>query len=84
MKFDLFRSLSDAELDSAIKNLVSQIASGATQITSPDAGSVGYMTLREAERLVEKMERSRCQRLGIPFDTGRRITYTKVYIRQGL
>ncbi|KTR06893.1 hypothetical protein NS365_05515 [Aureimonas ureilytica] len=84
MKFDLFRSLSDAELDAAIKALVTQITSGATTITSPDAGSVGYMTTREAERLVEKMERSRCSRLGIPFDSGRRIRYTKVYVRQGL
>ena len=78
--FDPFFLLSDAELEESIRDLARQMSAGEIQISSPHAGSVGYVGRAEALRIMKSLQRSYFRRRGeeFPFD---RIKYTQVLTR---
>lgn len=78
--FDPFLLLSDAELEDAIRDLAKQMAAGETQISSPHAGSVGYVGRTEAMRIMKALQKSYFRRRGEEFDIDR-IRYTQVLTR---
>lgn len=63
-RFDPFFLMSDAELEAAIRDLAAQLASGTTQVSSPEGGSAGYVGRAEASRIMKSLQRSYFARRG--------------------
>lgn len=74
--------MSDAELETAIKDMAAQMSSGATQIASPEGGSAGYVGRAEADRIMQRLQRSYFARRGQTLDIpGNRIRYTQMIVK---
>ena len=76
-KFDPFFLMSDEELELAIRDLSAQLASGTTQVSSPEVGSAGYVGRAEAFRIMKSLQKSYFARRGEVLDVDR-IRYTQV------
>ena len=76
---DPFLLLTDVELEAAIRDLGQALASGAQQISSPDAGQVGYQSRADAMRTMKALQRSYFKRRGVAFAPDR-IRYTTVNV----
>lgn len=78
---DPFILMTDAELEAAIRTLGEAIATGAQQISAPDAGQVGYQSRADAMKTMKLLQKSYFKRRGIEFRPDR-IRYTEINVRR--
>jgi hypothetical protein len=78
---DPYFLIDDVELNAMILDLSRQMGTSEANIASPDAGSVGYISARDAERKMAGLMRSWCSRRGIPY-VGTSARYVVVRIAQ--